>query len=165
MKTPLRPIGVGLLALAMLVPVSAQQGPCDRYLPAKYWTIAPDDFEQTTTDKNKPAFPEAGIVTGDDLGIAFSGGGTRSATATLGQLRGLQSNGWLQRVRYISGASGGAWAAIVFTYSKRSLTDLLGTDEQPGSLQVETLEKRANGRLAKAIADSSLTAASVLEAA
>ena len=167
MRSPLRRITLTVtLAVALLLPAAAaQQRPCDGCLAAKYWTIPPDDFEQTTTDSNSPSFPEAGIITGDDLGIAFSGGGTRSATATLGQLRGLQANGWLSHVRYVSAASGGAWASIVFTYSKRPLTELLGADQPPGSLDVDTLTKAPNGRLAKAIADSSLTAGSVLEAA
>jgi len=162
--TPLfRPIALALtIVAAVLVPASARHTSCDGCVPATYWPVPPDDYEQTT---GAPAFPEAGKLAGDDLGLAFSGGGTRSATATLGQLRGLRANGWLDRVRYISAASGGAWAAIVYTYSKRSPNDLLGIDQAPGSLTLDNLTKLSNGRLAKAIADSSLTAGSVLEAA
>ena len=40
------------------------------------------------------------------FGIAFSGGGIRSASAPLGQLRALHSLGWLDRARYISANSG-----------------------------------------------------------
>ncbi len=40
--------------------------------------------------KNRPSF-----------GIAFSGGGTRSAMATRGELRALNKLGWLDRACYI----------------------------------------------------------------
>jgi hypothetical protein len=52
----------------------------------------------------------------DDLGLCFSGGGTRSASATLGQLRGLREIKLLERVRYISAVSGGAWAATPYVF-------------------------------------------------
>ncbi|HVE70041.1 MAG TPA: hypothetical protein VNI54_01635 [Thermoanaerobaculia bacterium] len=51
-----------------------------------------------------------------DFGVAFSGGGTRAAAATLGQLRALQCLGWLDRARYVSAVSGGAWAAVPYLY-------------------------------------------------
>ena len=50
------------------------------------------------------------------FGIAFSGGGTRSASASWGQLRGLREAGLLDQAQYLSAVSGGAWAAIPFTF-------------------------------------------------
>ena len=50
------------------------------------------------------------------FGIAFSGGGTRSAAASLGELRALHDLGWLARARHISANSGGSWAAVPYTY-------------------------------------------------
>lgn len=50
------------------------------------------------------------------FGIAFSGGGTRSAAASLGELRALHDLGWLRRARYISANSGGSWATVPYTY-------------------------------------------------
>lgn len=52
-----------------------------------------------------------------DLGIVFSGGGTRSAMATIGQLRALHELGWLQKARYVSAVSGGAWGAMPFLFA------------------------------------------------
>ena len=48
--------------------------------------------------------------------VAFSGGGTRSASATLGQLRALHSLGWIDKVQYISAISGGSWASVPYTF-------------------------------------------------
>ena len=50
------------------------------------------------------------------FGIAFSGGGTRSAAASLGELRALHDLGWLRRARYISANSGGSWVTVPYTY-------------------------------------------------
>ena len=50
-----------------------------------------------------------------ELGIAFSGGGTRAASATWGQLRGLNELGWLDEARYVSAVSGGSERGTVIT--------------------------------------------------
>jgi len=57
------------------------------------------------------------------FGIAFSGGGTRSASASLGQLRALHQLGWLRRARYISSNSGGSWAAVPYTFLPSGISD------------------------------------------
>ena len=56
-------------------------------------------------------------------GICFSGGGMRSLSATMGQLRGLTSLGLIPCVRYISCVSGGARAGIDYTYYRRGARD------------------------------------------
>ncbi len=70
------------------------------------------------------------------FGVAFSGGGTRSASATLGQLRALHRLGWLQRTRYISSNSGGSWATVPYTYLPSRISDeqFLGTYIAPDDL-------------------------------
>ncbi|MBC6992330.1 patatin-like phospholipase family protein [Hymenobacter sp. BT491] len=47
-------------------------------------------------------------------GVAFSGGGIRSATFNLGILQGLASKGWLPQVDYLSAVSGGSYIAAWF---------------------------------------------------
>ena len=91
-----------------------------------------------------------------DLGVAFSGGGTRSASATLGQLRGLKKTGLLERVRYISAVSGGSWAATPFTYLPRKFreTRFLGRAKDPEELTLDDFKRVKNGSLAKAISDT-----------
>ena len=51
-----------------------------------------------------------------NVGICFSGGGTRSATCTHGQLKALSDLGLLEKIGYISCVSGGAWTAVPYTY-------------------------------------------------
>ena len=62
--------------------------------------------------------PELGylVTSRRSFGIAFSGGGTRAASATWGQLRAINELGWLQQARYLSAVSGGAWTAIPFSF-------------------------------------------------
>ena len=54
-----------------------------------------------------------------NVGIAFSGGGTRSYLCSLGYLKGLHDLGLLKNARYISGVSGGAWATVVYSYYQK----------------------------------------------
>jgi hypothetical protein len=79
------------------------------YLFVRIWPTpeAPEDFPEhsVTWLRDRPSF-----------GIAFSGGGTRSATATLGQLRALDRLGWLAEARYLTASSGASWTAVPFTY-------------------------------------------------
>lgn len=54
------------------------------------------------------------------LGLAFSGGGIRSATFNLGILQGLAGAGWLPRVDYLSTVSGGGYiGAWLLAWVKR----------------------------------------------
>ena len=156
--------GLATLALAGAASVlgirADRCGPC---LLARFWPVPADDWQRI----GPPTFPEsAQLATRGDLGVAFSGGGTRSASASLGQLRGLQRNGWLkQHVRYISAVSGGGWAAVPFTFSKLLDTDLLGQPLDPSQIDRQTVASTANGAMALAIANSSLAASGVREAA
>jgi hypothetical protein len=141
---------------------------CDGCLEARYWLVPPVDQSQAFVfpelDTQSSAADADRLLKLPNVGLAFSGGGTRSATAVLGQLRGLRKNGWLQNVRYVSAVSGGAWAAIPFVYSKVRLDSLLGRYEEPSSLRLATIEKEPNGLLAERIKSSSLTAGSIREA-
>ena len=105
---------------------------------AKVWVTKPDSSE----NPEQFIFPEqiTGSVSNPKTGICFSGGGTRSLTACLGQLRALTTNGLLEHVGNISSVSGGSWAATAFTYNP-SGTDqqLLGKVVQPGELTFEYL--------------------------
>jgi Patatin-like phospholipase len=56
-------------------------------------------------------------------GVCFSGGGMRSLTATMGQLRGLTKLGLIPHIRYNSCVSGGARAGIAYTYYRRGARD------------------------------------------
>ena len=75
-------------------------------------------------------------------GVCFSGGGTRSYAATIGQLRGLIAIGVMSRIGYISAVSGGAWAATAHAFYAgpgRTDADILGNLRGPGSLEATAL--------------------------
>lgn len=133
---------------------------CDDCVPARFWQISPTFWtdgsggvppEQATLRDLKPA----------DVGIAFSGGGTRSASATIGQLRGLNANGWLSRVRYMTAVSGGSWAAVPYAFFAGSLDDLLGPQAKPDPA---TIEKTPSGLLADRVVRSKLAHVGLQEA-
>ncbi|REJ74051.1 MAG: hypothetical protein DWQ36_09215 [Acidobacteria bacterium] len=87
-------------------------------------------------------FPEqtTGAVSNPKTGICFSGGGTRSSTACLGQLRALSARDLLADVGYLSCVSGGSWAATAFTYNPSGTDEeLLGPVVQPQDLTFEQL--------------------------
>ena len=70
--------------------------------------------------------------------VCFSGGGTRSMAATVGQLRGLAALGVLDRVGYVSSVSGSAWATVPFTFaSDRAVR--LGAVTLPNQLTLDHL--------------------------
>lgn len=58
---------------------------------------------------------------GDTVGLAFSGGGIRSATFNLGVLQALEGAGLLTQVDYLSSVSGGGYAASCYTWLRARL--------------------------------------------
>ena len=95
-----------------------------------------------TYDKNFQ-FEEDTLLKGRmNVGIAFSGGGSRSASATIGQLRALESLNLLDKVKYISCVSGGSWAATSYIYSPyQSNPSFLGKSYKPSELTLKRLKK------------------------
>ncbi|MBI4887764.1 MAG: patatin-like phospholipase family protein [Acidobacteria bacterium] len=130
-------------------------------LVATYWSLPPQSWRGSAAfrvPEDDPAF-HLGLESRRDLGVAFSGGGTRSAAATAGELRGLAANHWLPRVRYITGVSGGSWAAVPFTYTDRPLDTFLPPLVAPEALAKAVVEARPpEGSLALAIVKSTLLA-------
>lgn len=98
-------------------------------------------------------FPEAAAVKARasasgrnrSTALCFSGGGVRSYSASIGELRGLLDLGLIDNVDYIGGVSGGAWASSVFQFYRRGAkgvaqndVELLGDLVSPAN---ETLAK------------------------
>ena len=136
--------------IATVAPAAAQ--PCAGCVEARYWEVHPLFWQ----GKDGSTTPEAGdeaLKRRADVGIAISGGGTRSAAAAVGQLRGLLRNGWLSRVRYVAAVSGGSWAAVPFTYYNGSDNDLLGPFVPLDPSNIETIP---SGLLAARIVESRL---------
>ena len=76
------------------------------------------------------------IASTANLGMAFSGGGTRSYIATLGYLRALSDLGIINRSRYVTGVSGGSWA----------VTPFMCVREGPGKRGLEEGRRGGGGR-------------------
>lgn len=131
---------------------------------ARFWTIPPDDY-RALPDAPAAFFPEAEELRnyGDDFGVAFSGGGTRSAAASLGELQGLRELGLLPRIRYASVVSGGAWGVLPWIFSPDR--QLLGEYQPPESIALTAVSTSPNGSLAKTLTGFDLTKPATKEAA
>lgn len=91
------------------------------------------------SDYPESSLPE--INSRPSTAISFSGGGSRSFTAAMGYLGGLNELGLIDKVRYIGGISGGSWAASVFTYAQNVTDDstLLGEVVRPSEIVYDEL--------------------------
>ncbi|WP_338849482.1 hypothetical protein V8J88_10665 [Massilia sp. W12] len=95
----------------------------------------------------KNGWPEAAfaqVKARKNLGIGFSGGGIRAATAAFGQARALHQAGLMKHVRYTACISGGSWFAIPWTYLPASISDndFFGKYTPPEKLDWEDLQKQ-----------------------
>lgn len=90
------------------------------------------------------------------FGIAFSGGGTRAAPATLGQLRALYKLGIYQKADYISVVSGGGWAAVPFVYRPKNVGvgDFFDEYVEPKDIKAGFLQCNKKDTLADAISNA-----------
>jgi hypothetical protein len=139
--------------LAAAASRAASQSRCDSCATTRYWKVDRDYYRGRDTT-SPPEAKRLDVTRKASLGIAFSGGGTRSASATIGELRGLQANGWLDSVRYVTAVSGGSWAAVPFTfYQGDDLYTLLGKGTALDPFTVQTVP---NGLLAARVAASGL---------
>ncbi len=127
-----------------------------KYVTCKVWNATASDFVFPEVSDDNPE--REALLSRKNAGICFSGGGTRSAAATLGQLRGLHEIGCLERVRYLSCVSGGAWAAVPFTYLPERWSDetFLGMVRSPEEISEDSLRNLDRNSFAYAIANSVL---------
>ena len=108
--------------------------------------MANDDFTTRvwySQGMNYP-WPEQFAGVKPNVGIGFSGGGTRAMSAAMGQLRALISLKLMNDVDYISCISGGSWASTAFTYyaqGANSDEEFLGVITDPKDITLDGLEK------------------------
>ncbi|HEX9982079.1 MAG TPA: hypothetical protein VGF69_02340 [Thermoanaerobaculia bacterium] len=96
-------------------------------------------------------WPEQQAGVKPNIGVCFSGGGTRAMCAAMGQLRALIDIGFMQHVDYISCVSGGSWASTAFAYYKSGATndaELLGTPVDPQNITMPMLELMTTSSMA-----------------
>jgi hypothetical protein len=75
----------------------------------KAWQSLGESYTFPETD-----YPD--IQAKENVGITFSGGGDRSYVATMGYLGAFHELGYMDRIKYIAGSSGGSWATVVYSY-------------------------------------------------
>lgn len=107
---------------------------------AKYWPASGGTLTQ---------FPEqrlAEVMKKPNIGICFSGGGSRSAVTSFGIFRGLRNLGYASKFRYTSAVSGGSWFMIPYTFLPRDISDdsFFGGYLPPENLGKSAAEIRQN---------------------
>ncbi|CAE8593074.1 unnamed protein product [Polarella glacialis] len=109
------------------------QGGCVKQMDAFHAQVVP-------VNSNQPKFPssQGNLMTG----LCFSGGGSRSLSATFGSLRALESLGLMAGVDAISSVSGGTWASAIYMFANRSKEVLLGAPTEPSKLSLEVLSQQ-----------------------
>lgn len=119
-----------------------------KYVNSKLWRTGEDTLfpeKQELGDKAK-------------VGVCFSGGGTRSASCTHGQLRALNELGLLEKIGYFSCVSGGSWAALPFTFLNKHYQDahFLGEYIEPTELSLDVLESISDSNYLQTVTNATI---------
>lgn len=127
-----------------------------KHVTTKIWDTTRPDF--AFPEIADPELKVAGLSEKPNLGLAISGGGTRSASAALGQLRGLYELGILQKVRYLSCVSGSSFISTAFCYLPAGYSDstFLGPIVNPQNITAGHLDKALPDSFAQVISNSFL---------
>ncbi len=143
-----------------------------RMLEVKVWRTAAEHGQISALTDRAPeqATPLDGwsFDPDQDIGLAFSGGGTMAATCAAGQLRALRAAGLMPRVKYVSTVSGGTWGVLPYIFLNPVLAEkklgerfdqdsvderYLGGHKEPGSLSLDDfLRDPPRGSLAHMVA-------------
>ena len=89
-------------------------------------TRRPLNVEFWSTMNKNHSFPEQeleDVMSKPNVGIAFSGGGSRSAVASFGIMRALREMGLDKEFRYTGANSGGAWFVSAYSFLPPEMTD------------------------------------------
>ena len=105
-----------------------------------------------------PEWEQANLEEKKQIGLAFSGGGNRSASLTTGYLRGLKHLNLLDRFGYLSCVSGSSWSSVPYTYLNSSINDddFLGIYEAPEDLTYSKVLESHEHSMLSAIAKSKI---------
>jgi len=126
------------------------------------WVMDQDDFSDPAK-LAKIHWPEDDLDTmagRPKTAISFSGGGTRAFIAGMGYLRAIIDLGLMDSVRYMSGISGGSWAATAFTFFQKkylsSIPEYLGNVSDPQDLTMDALADIPEGCGRRSVVDKNL---------
>jgi predicted acylesterase/phospholipase RssA len=113
-------VGNGVVAAAAAA-AAAAAGDYPMQIHPRAWMVDQSAFAspEALAAVHWPEDDLAGLAGRPKTAIAFSGGGTRAFVASLGYLRALIDLGLMSTVRYLSGISGGSWAASAFTFFQK----------------------------------------------
>ncbi|MGH9765718.1 MAG: hypothetical protein ACREDR_22925, partial [Blastocatellia bacterium] len=116
------------------------------------WNTSPTFPEFSNPRYNPKARP---------IGVCISGGGCRSFSAAIGQMRGLLALGFQDLIGAVSTVSGGTWFGSIFNYAPGSIDDktLLGPVIDPENLTLEnvtTMDKKFIGNPILGLTNSNL---------
>ncbi len=147
MKTGDYPLyAIPLCKLMILLIVAFALSACATEVHTRIWESAKSNGYPEHYDKHLKEFLHSNITSQRNLrfGIAFSGGGTRSASATLGQIRALYQLGIMQKADYVSAVSGGGWTVVPFIYRPRNIKGENFFDEYVTPRKITTKNLRCN---------------------
>jgi len=88
-------------------------------------------------NQQSPTFPGGPVTTA----LCISGGGARSLSSALGQLRALHSLGLMPNVDFISSVSGGTWASAIYMFAEQEPDVLMGSPTDPSQLTLSVLDE------------------------
>lgn len=88
-------------------------------------------------NQQSPTFPGGPVTTA----LCISGGGARSLSAAMGQLRALNSLGLMPNVDLISSVSGGTWATAIYMFAQQEPGALLGSLTNASQLTLSVLDE------------------------
>jgi hypothetical protein len=115
--------------------------PTAPFAPTQSQAAPPSDAPQSDTPLSGEPKTEPTEILNPKIGVAFSGGGVRSATFNLGVLQALASHGVLDKVGYISSVSGGsyinAWLASWISKCKFTEVNEALAEHDPKSGQTD----------------------------
>lgn len=135
-----------VLSLAMLL-ASSGGGEADTSISTRAWVSGGSPLLPDPSF----TFPEsssANLAGRADVGIAFSGGGSRAFVSAAGEVRALRLLGLVGRIKYAASVSGGSWFNALWQFWQSGAADeaaLLGPYVPPAALNETFLRAMPEG--------------------
>lgn len=115
----------------------------NNYKNVRFWDATKKDFKYPETDTTDELCYKR-ITTLPNSGICISGGGTVSASVIAGYFAALEELGLMEKIRYVSGVSGGAWGSAPYCYMQTPDALFGNRKVMPQEITPGDLEKTGN---------------------